>query len=305
MQDYMQIIGKKTDGTEVFLGLMKEDERINICKDLSPEQLAIINQKSELKKYCGELGGHIHMYYVKIELLFNDFNLNRATITRLIFLATYIDYNDREENVLVKHGKDNKLEYITRKDLRKLLNVSDDTVRLFLKEVKEKELLFEANGKYYLSNKIFSKGKCSFNKKEYARVFIGTTRTLYDSTKASQHKQLSYIFQLVPFLHFDSNVLCKNPDELNKENIIKLSLRDICEILRFKMSKNTMNKLERKLLNFHIKFDGKEYYLFKRVIVKGKNNTSKDFFVIIPVVIWKGSNLQISKEMLEFLVFDE
>ena len=59
-----------------------------------------------------------------------------------MYLATYMDYNYREENVLVKHGKNYKLEYLTRKDLKELLNLTDRTFNNFLKETKEKNLLY-------------------------------------------------------------------------------------------------------------------------------------------------------------------
>ena len=293
-----------TKGNKKMIDIIKDGETVKVIKDLTPQQLAILNQKSDLKTHCSKLGGFINVCYVKNELLFNEFDLNRATISRLVFLATYIDYNNREENVLVKHGKDNKIEYLTRKDLKQLLRLSDDVLRLFLKEAKEKELLFENNEKYYLSNKIFSRGKCMFDKKGYARLFIGTIRFLYENSNTRQHKQLSYIFQLIPFLHYESNILCINPDETNMKNVVRLSLFDICKLLKIGTSKATMSKFEKNLLKFYIELNGEKYYLFKRVIIKGhiKNN---DFFVVNPNVIWKGSDLTISRKSLEFLVFND
>ena len=302
MAKYERVIREDENGNQTVIGLLGKGETVKIVKDITPKQQAILNQKSELKKYCKELGGYIHICYVKNELLFNELNLNKATISRLVFLSTYIDYENREENVLVKRGTHNQVEYLTRKDLKKLLKLSDTTFKSFIKEAKEKELLFEANGKFYLSNKYFSKGKCLFNNCEYARIFIDTTRLLYSNIKTSQHKQLSYVFQLIPFLHYEANILCKNPDELDVDKLEVLSLKDICEILSLGTSKTTMNTFERNLLKFHIKIKDEEYYLFKRVIVKEYKGQT-DFFIINPTIVWKGSDLDKKDEALSKLVF--
>lgn len=290
-----------TKGNKKMIDIIKDGETVKVVKDLTPQQLAILNQKNDLKTHCSELGGYVHISYVKNELLFNELNLKLATITRLVFLATFIDYNNREANVLVKHGKNNKLEYLTRKDLQKLLNLSDTPFKEFLKETKEKGLLFCVNKKYYLSNEYFSKGKCLFNNKEYARIFVDTTRLLYSNSRPSQHKQLAYIFQLIPYLHYDSNVLCKNPEELDTRKLERLSLKEICELLGLGTSKETMKKFKKNLLSFHVEINNEIYYLFARVKLETYLKET-DFFVVNPNIIRKGSNLNIKKEITNSLL---
>ena len=183
------------------------------------------------------------------------------------------------------------------------MKLSNDTLSLFLKEIKNKKLLYEENGKYYLSNKIVTKGKCDFTRGEYTRVFIKTTRFLYKNCKQSQHKHLAYVFQLIPHLHFETNTICKNPEETNDENIEKMSLEEICKFLKVGTSKPNMRKLEKKLLEFYVEVNNKKYYLFKRVIIKGLEENT-DFFAVNPCVIWKGSKLDSSRKTLKFLIFN-
>lgn len=154
-----------------------------------------------------------------------------------MYLATYIDYNDREENVLVKYTKNNKIEYMNKRDVKYLLNLGDTAFKSFYKEIKEKELLFEANGKIYLNPVYVNKGKSNFKDKEYARMFIDTTRELYENCKPRQHKHLSYVYQLLPFLHYETNILCKNPEEIDINKLDKLHFTDICRMLNLSNDK--------------------------------------------------------------------
>lgn len=105
MPNYKRIYKENETGGQDVIGYIKPNETVRVVKNLTPQQIAIINQKDELKEHCRELGGFIHVCYVKNELLFNNLNLTRPTITRLIYLATYIDYNNRDSNLLVKYGK--------------------------------------------------------------------------------------------------------------------------------------------------------------------------------------------------------
>lgn len=242
------------------------------------------------------------MCYIKNELLFNHLNLDRANISRLIYLSTYIDYNDRQENLLVKYGRDKKVEPINKVQLRNLLGLSESTFKRFLNDVKTNSLLYELDDKFFISNEYFSKGKCIFKEKDYTRIYVDTTRFLYENCTVSQHKQLSYAFQLIPKLHYETNVICENPDEENKDDLIKLGLKGICEFLEISTNKSSMCKFEKDLYKLKINVDGKKHYMFKRVIIKGRNGKN-DYFVVNPEVIWKGNNLENTKKTIEFMVF--
>ena len=255
---YKRVYKETINGELECVGLIKQGETIKIIKDLTPEQIAIINQKNDLKSHCKELGGYLHVCYVKNQLLFNALNLKPATISRFLYLATYIDYNNREENVLVKHGKNNKIEYMTKKDIQKVLKLTKKPFYEFINEIKEKGLLFEINGKIYLNPTYVNKGKNNFKNKEYTRMFIKTTRELYENCTSRQHKQLSYIYQLLPFIHYESNILCKNPQEKEIELLDKLYFTDICRILGLNDSCHATDKLKKDLRRFYVTLNEKK-----------------------------------------------
>lgn len=302
------VIVIESDGVVVSDMVVKEDEDIEIGKKkkkLTPQQSAMIRNRFAIKEYTYELGGYIHMYYVNNELLFNKLNIDRADISRLIMMATFIDYNDREENLLVMNSKiNNKIVHMTRKDIQYRLNLSDAPFKKFMSEMKKIGMIYEVDKKIYMSIEYFSKGKSDFKKKNYTRIFIDTVRTLYEGCKPRQHKQLGYIFQLVPFIHYDNNIICKNPNETDIRYCERMSLTEICSLLNIHTEASRMSKFEAELLKFTITYDERKFYLFKRIIVKGGNGKF-DYFVINPQIVWSGKNMEQARETIESCFFLE
>ena len=302
MNNYKKIYTEDVNGNIEYAGLMKESEDIKIVKRISDEQRTAIKRKDDLGNYANELGGFIHMLIINNELLFNDVGIDRSNISRLIYLATYIDYNDREENVLVRHGENNKIEYLTKKDIQRIMGLSEKTFKSFMKDMKDNNLIWSVNNKFYISNEYFCKGKSSFDKRKYTRIFINTTRELYKMCSTRQHKKLSYVFQLIPFLNYETNILCSNPTERDRSKLNKLSLQDICELLGIQTESKSMHRFEHDLYKIYFTINNEKCYVFSRVIVKGGNGIN-DYFVINPSVIWQGSNVDKAKETIEWLYF--
>lgn len=273
--------------------VLKDGEELVIQKktrELTPEQKAFINNKNELKNFTKSLGGYINMFYVKNELLFNKLEIDRANISRLIYLSTYIDYNDRQENLLVKHSENYKIEHLSRNKIKKLLKLSEKSFIDFMNNMIENKLIFKVDEKYYITNEYFSKGEVDANG-DYTRIFINTTRMLFENCTARQHKHLSYLYQLIPFMNYNLNVLCKNSKETDISKLEKLSLKEICKILNISTDCKSTNRFENNLLKLYIIIDEKKQYVFKRVIVKGYN-CKNDYFVINPNISWSGNNFE-------------
>ena len=301
---YERVFSVDDEGNITSWGLKSKREEIVIQerKELTDKQRAYLNRNDELKSYCKSLGGYVHMLYVKNELLFNDINIDESNISRLIYLATYIDYNNREENVLVRYNKNNKIEYLTKRDVKRMMGLSDPTFRGFYKCLIDNNLLFEANDKLYITNKYFGKGESSFDNKSYTRVFVNTTRRVYEGCTSRQHKKLGYVFQLIPYLNYETNIICSNPNECDRNKLNRLGLRDICELLNIDTDPKSMPRIEHDLYDIEIKIDGDKYFLFSRVIVKGKCGHN-DYFVINPAVVWCGNDVDDAKETIQWLYF--
>nr|DAV13990.1 MAG TPA: Transcription Factor [Caudoviricetes sp.] len=303
MKDVLIVNSETEDLLDNFK--IENDEELVIqkqSKKLTPKQKRLINRKNDLKKYCNKQGGFVHMFYVNKKLLFYDLDIDRANIARIIYLATYIDYNDRKENLLILHKKNNKVEHMTKKEIQQKLGLKRDAFLAFLNDVKKHNLIFEVEEKFYLNPKYFSKGENFYKNKEYVRIMINTTRYLYEHTTIRQHKTLSYVFQLIPYANWKLNILCKNPLEIDIGRLDKLSLKDICELLGLSTKQNSMYLFRDSLRKFHIKVDGHKYYLFAYSKVYAGEKT-KDYYIINPLVIWGGNNTEEIKEIINYCFF--
>lgn len=301
---YSRFTVRNEDTGEEIRMLLKSNEELTVtdkARQLTNEQKNFLCKNNQLHEFTHNLGGFIQMCYVKNELLFNELKIEKANISRLIYLATYIDYNNREENLLIKYGENNKIIPLSRNDIRKILGLSERTFIRFLNDMKENNLIFINEDKYYVSSDYFTKGK---NKIEgdYTRIFINTTKLLFENCKTSQHKQLSYVYQLIPFMNHELNVVCDNPKETDFTKLNKLGLKDICKLLQISTDKKSMNRFENDLLKFKIEVNDKTYFIFKRVIVKGGNG-KYDYFVINPKIAWSGNNVEIISDTIKSLFF--
>ena len=288
--------------------MINENEEVQIVKkkrELTDSQIKILQLKKDKEEWNKELGGFVTMYYIKNELLFSNLDLEIANISRIIYLATYMDYASSQSNMLVKYGQYNKIEALNRDDIRKLLNLSDKALRLFLNNVKENNLLFEDNKKFYVNSEYFTKGDVHFNSSEYTRLYINTVRDLFERTTPRQHKQLSYIFQLIPKLHYETNILCHNPHETDLSQVRKMNLKDIAVWLNVNTddNKNT-TRLKKDLLKYYLMRNGEKHYALKYVIVQSSTGII-DYFVVNPEIVWAGNNIEQVKEIVQLQFFQD
>ena len=223
------------------------------------------------------------MLYYNNEILYgNELGLSKATVTRLLMLSTYLDY----DNCLVleipktkKQAKD--VEYMKRKDIQEVLGLKQKAFCDFLKEITEAKILIKEDKIYKLSSDYFYRGETSKDV-YFSRMYIDTVRELYVNTSTRKHSTLSYVFQLMPFAHWKTNILVKDRMS-NIENMEHLNMYDICELLGLETDKKAVSFMKKELLSFRVVRDGKELYLFNYLKVGGAKG-SKESFVINPLV---------------------
>lgn len=305
-REFDSIIRVGKDGLIKSDLVIKENEELLIRKkkkNLTPGQIKFLNDRDDLKLHNSELGGFVVMCYVKNELLFNHLGIARANISRLIYLATFLDYSNRENGLLIKHTKDNKIQHMTRNDIKSNLRLSDRAFINFMNDVKNNNLMFEVGDKFYISDEYFTKGTSHKDDKEYTRIYIDTTRYLYENCSVRQHKQLSYIFQLTPKLNYNTNIICNNIYEKDISKLDRLGIKEICEFLQISTSsRSNITKLKQELLKFNVVKNGEKYYLFRYFLFE-EGYAKGDFFVVNPMVIWKGNDIEYVKDTINRCYF--
>lgn len=170
------------------------------------------------------------MYLFNIHKSMTD--LTPQTAIRLVYLSTFLEYDGA---FLKSNGK-----YITREKMQELMVLKPTTFKSFLSEVVLNGYLIKENKMYKLNTKHFYRGELSLDysdkKQRYVRVYIDNLRKLYLSVPQSKHVYLGYIFQLIPYINREWNVICYNPDETAEDTILPMSVGDFCELVGYKRS---------------------------------------------------------------------
>ena len=184
------------------------------------------NEKSEdtATRNCGDFTWYI---YDTAKLLMPD--IKPATLTRLMLLATYMDY----DNELVR---DDGVR-MTLDNMRDILQVSDRTMYNIMNELKSAGIMNFENA-ISVNPKIFFRGAQNRieqsilyqDRKMIARLYRNGVRALYHSAKAGSAKKLSYIFRIMPFVNREYNIVCFNPLEKESRKIEPIPLGDLSEI---------------------------------------------------------------------------
>lgn len=233
-------------------------------------------RRNELRRLtCKPLGS---FYFVPVSERFA--NIAPETVTRLIYLNTFVGYDNKL--MLTKRTA------MKRKDLTGVLNVSKSTVSRFWKEVSPAYITESDSGLIFSNNIIFKRGSIKTSKEyvQYQKFYINGIRTLYEATERSNHRQLGYLFKLLPFINLEYNMLCCNPLETAIEKIELISIADFCKMIGYDIAH--LNKLM--YIYRSIQFEvGGRYERFCAITYDGVNKNNAKIFVN-PHILYCGSD---------------
>lgn len=190
------------------------------------------------------------------ELLWDQ--ISNPTISKLIYLSTYIDSN----NCICFDGNwhknnDNGSTVIYRKpvpmkkeDIQNIMNVNRKTFSKFWNECIELNIITEKDGAFYLPKdmvRFCNNSGINKQKTRMIKVFKHAIRYMYQNTDERSKKTLSHLYRLIPFINLKYNVLCENPFEERVDMIKPLNAADICEMLGLErhMHKRVVNALKK------------------------------------------------------------
>lgn len=319
--DRHTVINERTK-EQITILLEKDTEVLMPVKsaDLSDNQKKFLEERTELQKIVAkECGSFIHMSYIKNEILYNDLNITESNIARIIYLATFLcfSYNksavieiDRVKYTLLVHDSEHKNESkraLSKKDVQSVLGLKDGLFKIFFREMKENNILLEKENKVYMNNGYFKKGSSTVdivNKdKNYTRVFVDTTRTLYEGcSKASEHRKLSKAFQLIPLAHKELNRLCYNPSVTSIDEIVLMDISGIASQLKVSTDRSNLRKLEKELLSIKITINDYEYPFLAKV-EESTDEHKFSYYTVNPHIAWRGHREDILSLLLEQSIF--
>ncbi len=178
-------------------------------------------QEYELRKKLRRRAASSEGYYfIMSEQGFDS--LAPATAAKLVYLISFLGYDSR---LMLTQRTPMK-----RTDLASVLSISPATVTRFLDEVVPVYITVNDDKTLSVNDTLFFRGYLTDNRRgiPYQKFYIAGVRKLYRMTPTNQHKQLGYVYQMLPYINREYNILCKNPDEAKLDDIVCLTEDEFC-----------------------------------------------------------------------------
>jgi hypothetical protein len=250
------------------------------------------------KKKLDEQFRTLQQEYLGYFVFFIFENLNKLTdimtdfdLMRFLYLGTY---TKRDGVLKFENGN-----IITKKHIKKLLKINDTSFSIFWKLITENKLIVEGQeSKVSINLEYFYRGsereyRQITDKKfgdKFTRIYIETTRYLYENTNQRSLKKLAIIYKVLPLINWKYNILCANPKEIDKSIIEPYTLLDMSNYLGY--DKTHISRFKKDIHS--LTYKGKD--IFMRI---GKNeNVNQDYIVVNPLFYYRGNKL----EELDYLI---
>lgn len=268
--------------------------KVEVRHRLTEAQRKAVRIRGILKQHQTEYNGFVFAFSTESTPIEERFpNLNQSDLARLLFIGTYVSYDDGESlsKGTLKHPNGVKIE---KKSLNLLMGMSRNRYAEFYDKLLNAEVLSETDGGVEMNPYVFYWGKNSGEVKggyQYTRLFRKSVRDLYKQYNGRSIKKLGLLYLVLPYINFNFNVLSTNPSEVEAEKVIPLTIGELAEKLRYGSSKSLRRTLH------DIKYEGEPVFGFVEI-----NDRRKRKIVVNPRVVYAGNGKHldaIKKEITE------
>lgn len=173
--------------------------------------------------------------------------IHPATMARLVYLATFLNYDG-----ILKANLQRKMRRV---DLESILQLKKSETYNFWNEVNGEYMYEDENGWLHMCSDFSCRGKLPYGGR-YQQIFVSSVQELYRKTRPQQHRYLGYVFQMLPYINIEYNILCTNPTEENLDLISHITLDDFCSAIGY--SKNQRARLMRVYASITFSVDRKQ-----------------------------------------------
>lgn len=140
----------------------------------------------------------------------------------ILLLQPYIAFRT---NTLVTEGRANTPLKLA--DLARIWSVSKRTARVIAGELETRSILFETGGNFSLNERYhFRKKAVRDDVSALIRTYF-TTLKQFDMTAAD----LGFVYKLLPYVHYETNVICDDPLTDNPQDVRFLNEKQIAAIV--------------------------------------------------------------------------
>lgn len=202
--------------------LMSKQERE--VRKVQAQQIKTAKETMALQKeLCGEF--YWTLYDVR-EQYYPD--VSDSMLAKIVYLITYMDY---ETNILVvRDSVTAPKRPMLKKDVAKVIRLYRTKFQKFWEELMSTGIIIEqTDGSLRVCDR-FCKGSLTNNNAVAIKVFTHAVRYMYENTDVRSHQYISYLFRLIPYINLRHNVVCKNPLETERSEIVRMTAKDMCHI---------------------------------------------------------------------------
>lgn len=268
----IQMVDEKTGACEGYL-TTQEYNTVQLNRSAKLDRLndknAIKNKEKFavfIRENCGSFNFTLYNKIVSAE-----------NLLRFIFICTHMNY----KNFIEVGNASGVSRLANKKDLQEILNLKNqqfyNTINYLIKE----EFIIKVDDNFMINKDFSMRGKVPKKKlKEGSvRMFDDAIKEIYEKAQAKEHKKLDLLVKILPFVHYELNVIAHNPNEEIPGQIKAITLTELAEIFEY----STVQRLKRNL--FNITVDGQPVIM----LVVIENQTK---IVINPKIYYKGNNLE-------------
>ena len=290
MQDYESFTDGLT-GTPMFIDKQSGEVIAGVTVSVpegslfyTPKQQERYKQKQEGIAAKELRKSAIPFYFAKCT---ERLQLKPETITRLFYLMSFASHKENGCKLLLPNKKQ-----MQRTDLADIMMLSTPTVSRFFNEVSPEYVKETDAGLVWNNSGYFYRGKGLAMSEDaaYMKIFCECVRKLYRGSKGNSHKYLGYIFQLLPYVNREYNILCWNPTETKRRKVDCMNLLDVCELVGF--DKHNVERLFNALAKQQFDIDGCRDGYFRLLCKPNSRDFRTADILINPHLFYSGTQFE-------------
>ena len=268
---------------------MADEDRYDVVdlEQVRRRQAAIEKHKAMMKGASSRMNPDKFIWEIYELSTMRDDGISPANVTRMIYLSTFLGYDGS-----LVHSNGKPIQYA---DLAGLLGISDRAFRDFWKEMTAAGVFREKNGAVLVDKDRFRRGRLKDKdvgalaaKGQFlTRLYTNGVRQLYESATPRSHKTLSYMFQILPFVNREHNIVCHNPLETDVDKINRMTLGEFCDLMGY--DRDNATRLSKALFEPTFTVKGQEQHAMRYVLATSLKREEYRMF-INPNVYYAGSD---------------
>jgi len=146
-------------------------------------------------------------------------NMSNKHCGYVLMLQPYIEY---KTNLIVKQGR--TPEPMTEKEIAEAWGVTKRTCKTVLAELEVADIIEKVNDHYRINERYHFRNKVEVDVDMLVKTFQTAVKSL-DLKPA----ELGVVYKLLPYVHYESNLVCENPFETDSKKVIFLNKTQIAK----------------------------------------------------------------------------